>query len=389
MSIFDGKMRLCATAASGVETVLKRELCGLGLTPSPAENGRIFFDGDILQIARANIFLRTANKIYVEVGRFDCRTFDELYENVLAVKWKNILPYDAKVIVEAKSVKSVLFGLSAVQSITKKAIAVSLGGGSKTKIIPETGAEYKILASIYKDECVLLLDTTGTALHKRGWRGLVGAAPLKETLAAALILMSVWRADRPFCDMFCGSGTICLEAASIGLERAPGINRDFMFSQFSNAQGKSALNAAKEEAAQKEKRDVKLRISGFDIDDKAISLARYHAKACGMENVVHFQAADMRDFSSRFAHGVAIVNPPYGERLLNDKQLKTLYRDFGLMFRKLDEWSLYVLTVCGRFEEWFGRRADKVRKLYNSELECGYYTFLGKPPAKKLLTPDF
>lgn len=383
MSIFDGRMKLCATAASGVEAVLKRELVGLGLEPSPAENGKIFFDGGIGEIARANVFLRTANKIYVQAARFECRTFDELYENVAALDWKDILPYDARITVEAKSVKSALYGLSAIQSVTKKAVAVSLSKGNKSGFLPETGAEYRILVSIYRDCCTLLLDTTGTALHKRGWRSLVGAAPLKETLAAALVLLSVWKADRPFCDMFCGSGTICLEAACIGLSRAPGLNRDFAFSGFSNADGKSALFLAKEEARQKEKREIKLRISGFDIDANAVSLARFHAKAAGLSDRVHFQAADMRDFSSRFAHGVAVVNPPYGERLSDERGLRTLYRDFGLMFKRLDEWSLYVLTACGRFEEWFGRKADRVRKLYNSELQCGFYSFLGKPPAKK------
>lgn len=229
MSIFDGDMRLCATAASGVEAVLKRELSELGFAPSPAENGKIFFDGGLDDVARANVFLRTANKIYVEAARFACRTFDELFEKTRAVDWTKILPRDARITVDARSVKSALFGVSAVQSITKKAIAVSLCGGNKNAVLPETGAEYRILASIYADTCLLLIDTTGTALHKRGWRSLVGAAPLKETLAAAMVLLSVWRSDRAFCDMFCGSGTICIEAAAIGLSRAPGLLRDFAF----------------------------------------------------------------------------------------------------------------------------------------------------------------
>lgn len=284
---------------------------------------------------------------------------------------------------DARSVKSALFGVSAVQSITKKAIAVSLCGGNKNAVLPETGAEYRILASIYADTCLLLIDTTGTALHKRGWRSLVGAAPLKETLAAAMVLLSVWRSDRAFCDMFCGSGTICIEAAAIGLSRAPGLLRDFAFSSFSNADGAAALERAKEEARQKEKRDLKLRICGFDVSPDAVSLARFHLKAAGLEGAVHFQVGDMRDFSSRFAHGVAVTNPPYGERLCDRKELKKLYRDFGNMFGRLDEWSLFVLTACDRFEEWFGRRADRVRKLYNSELECGFYSFLGKPPRTK------
>lgn len=383
MSIFDGDMRLCATAASGVEAVLKRELSELGFAPSPAENGKIFFDGGLDDVARANVFLRTANKIYVEAARFACRTFDELFEKTRAVDWTKILPRDARITVDARSVKSALFGVSAVQSITKKAIAVSLCGGNKNAVLPETGAEYRILASIYADTCLLLIDTTGTALHKRGWRSLVGAAPLKETLAAAMVLLSVWRSDRAFCDMFCGSGTICIEAAAIGLSRAPGLLRDFAFSSFPNADGAAALERAKEEARQKEKRDLKLRICGFDISPDAVSLARFHLKAAGLEGAVHFQVGDMRNFSSRFAHGVAVTNPPYGERLCDRKELKKLYRDFGNMFGRLDEWSLFVLTACDRFEEWLGRRADRVRKLYNSELECGFYSFLGKPPRTK------
>ena len=379
-SIFDGKLNIEVAVASGIEAVVKRELLRLGYEPSGANLGRIEFEGTFEDVLRANVFLRSANRVRIVLSKFKAETFDELFEGVFAMRWQDVLTKDAKIVVDAKSVKSKLFALSAVQSIVKKAIISKLSTVYNC-LFNESGAAYCIEAAIVDDVVTVTLDTSGEGLHKRGYRTYLGDAPIRETLAAAMIQLSVWNPDRPLIDPFCGSGTIPVEASLIGLDIAPGMNRNFACEQFANAP--KVREKVQEEALQRIKRDRQLHISGFDINKDAIKLAFKHAERAGVKDNIHFQVQDMRDLSSKSAHGVIITNPPYGERLMKEDELKALYRDFGKVTAKLDEWCVYAITSYRAFEKYFGRRADKVRKLYNSELECNFYQYLASPPPKK------
>lgn len=379
-SIFDGKLNIEVAVASGIEAVVKRELLRLGYEPSGANLGRIEFEGTFEDVLRANVFLRSANRVRIELSKFKAQTFDELFDGIFAMRWQDVLTKDAKIVVDAKSVKSKLFALSAVQSIVKKAIISKLSTVYNCSF-NESGAAYCIEAAIVDDVVTVTLDTSGEGLHKRGYRTYLGDAPIRETLAAAMIQLSVWNPDRPLIDPFCGSGTIPVEASLIGLDIAPGMNRNFACEQFANAP--KVREKVQEEALQRIKRDRQLHISGFDIKKDAIKLAFKHAERAGVKDNIHFQVQDMRDLSSKYAHGVIITNPPYGERLMKEDELKALYRDFGKVTAKLDEWCVYAITSYRAFEKYFGRRADKVRKLYNSELECNFYQYLASPPPKK------
>lgn len=379
-SIFDGKLNIEVAVASGIEAVVKRELLRLGYEPSGANLGRIEFEGTFEDVLRANVFLRSANRVRIVLSKFKAATFDELFDGIFAMRWQDVLTKDAKIVVDAKSVKSKLFALSAVQSIVKKAIISKLSTVYNCSF-NESGAAYCIEAAIVDDVVTVTLDTSGEGLHKRGYRTYLGDAPIRETLAAAMIQLSVWNPDRPLIDPFCGSGTIPVEASLIGLDIAPGMNRNFACEQFANAP--KVREKVQEEALQRIKRDRQLHISGFDINKDAIKLAFKHAERAGVKDNIHFQVQDMRDFSSKYAHGVIITNPPYGERLMKEDELKALYRDFGKVTAKLDEWCVYAITSYRAFEKYFGRRADKVRKLYNSELECNFYQYLASPPPKK------
>lgn len=377
-SIFDGKLNIEVAVASGIEAVCKRELLRLGYNPSGANYGRIEFEGDYKDVLRANVFLRTANRVRIVLAKFKAETFDDLFDGIFAMRWQDIVTRDSRIIVNAKSQSSKLFALRSIQSITKKAIISKLAstlGGS----FDESGAVYDVEVSLCGDVATVTLDTSGEGLHKRGYRAYLGDAPIRETLAAAMIELSVWNPDRAFIDPFCGSGTIPIEAALIGLNIAPCMNRNFACESFKNAPNVRELV---QQEAQDSIRDRVLHISGFDINKDAIKLAQKHAERVGVKDKIHLQVGDMRDVSSRFSHGVIVTNPPYGERLMDEAELKILYRDFGAMTRKLDEWCVYAITSYRAFEKYFGARADKVRKLYNSELECNFYQYLAAPPKK-------
>ena len=380
MSIFDGQLCIQAAAASGTEAVLKRELASLGYSPRGAEYGRICFEGTMRDVARANVFCRTAGRVRIVVAEFEARTFDELFERTREIRWQDVVPRDGALVVTAKSIKSKLFSLSDIQSIVKKAAATALCEAYSVPRLAETGATYSVEAAVVNDKVTLALDTSGAGLHKRGYRVYLGEAPIRETLAASIIMLSVWNRDRAFADPFCGSGTLPIEAALIATDTAPGLNRSFAFEEFANAP--EVVSSVREEARALINRSAKLRIRGSDVNPAAVKLAMKHAERAGVADMIHLQVADMRTFSSRYAHGVVVTNPPYGERLMIEDELKVLYRDFGETFSRLDEWSAYVITSYRAFEKYFGRRADKVRRLYNSELECNLYTFLGAPPAK-------
>ena len=373
------KLKISVSSASGVEGITKREIYNLIGKEVAFLSGRADFFGSISDVARLNICLRTANKVYVVLKEFTATTFDELFEGVYSFEWNKLLEKNAKVFVDAKSVKSALFALSSIQSITKKAIVNSLTG--KDGFLNETGKEYFLEVSILNDKVSILLNTSGQGLHKRGYRDLVWKAPLKETLASAIVLNSVYKWDRPLIDPCCGSGTIALESALIGQNIAPGINREFALEKCEEY--RKFFDAERSRAKDEEKRDRKLTIYGYDIESKAINLCYHHAKNAGVEKCVHFERRDARKLSSGFSHGIIITNPPYGERLLGNSEIESLYTDFFKRFLSLDEWCLYFLSSYENTEKCFNKKADKRRKMYNSSIECTLYTYLGKPPKKE------
>ena len=375
-------MEICVTSASGIEAVTKRELYKIiGKEDLSAINGRIKFEGDESDVAKCNLNLRTGNRVEIVLGGFKAETFDDLFDGVKSIPFEEYIDRDGKIIVSAKSVQSKLFAYSAIQSVSKKAICERLCKKYGLNELGESGARYKIEVAALKDYVTVTLDTSGDGLHRRGYRGLVGEAPLKETLAAALVELSVWNKTRPFADLFCGTGTIPIEACMIALNIPAGLNRSFDFQNWKRFD-KKIFDRAAEEAKANIVTDADLRISGFDIDDKQLKLARKHAELAGVDKYIHFQRADMRDFSSRFSHGVIISNPPYGERLSDRKEVEKLYRDYGKKVALLDDWCAYTLTPVDDFERLFGKKADKKRKIYNGKIECCYYSHLAPPPKK-------
>lgn len=381
MSFFDGRFFIEAAAASGTEAALKRELVALGYEPSGAEYGRIRFAGDMRDAARANVFLRTAGRVRIELARFPARSFDELYDGVRALPWRDIMGAHAALTVTARSIHSALFSLSDIQRVTKKAAADSLAAAYGLRTLPEDGVRYSVEAGIADDVLTLALDTSGEGLHKRGYRTLVGAAPIRETLAASIIAMSFWRPDRAFADPFTGSGTFPIEAAMIAAGMAPGENRHFAFERFEFAP--PVLRDVLEEARAGHVPSPKADIVASDISADAIKMARLHAKKAGVDGLIRFSVADAADFVSDRSHGVLFANPPYGERLMGRRELEEMCRGFGRAFSALDEWSAFVITSMRSFEKYFGRKADKKRTLYNSEIECSLLRFPGAPPAKE------
>ncbi len=376
-------MEICVTSASGIEAVTKRELYKIiGKEDLSAINGRIKFEGDESDVAKCNLNLRTGNRVEIVLGGFKAETFDDLFEGIKAIPFEEYICRDGKIIVNAKSVQSKLFAYSAIQSVSKKAICERLCKKFGVNELNESGARYKIEVAALKDYVTVTLDTSGDGLHRRGYRGLVGEAPLKETLAAALVELSVWNKSRPFADLFCGTGTIPIEACMIALNIPAGLNRGFDFQNW-KCFDKKIFDRAAEEAKANIVTDADLRIGGFDIDDKQLKLARKHAELAGVDKYIHFQRADMRDFSSRFSHGVIISNPPYGERLSDRKEVEKLYRDYGKKVASLDDWCAYTLTPVDDFERLFGKKADKKRKIYNGKIECCYYSHLAPPPKKQ------
>ena len=378
-------MKLLIPVASGLEQITKRQLFSLGFDRAPADNGRIEIDGDWQDIARLNVALRSGERVLIRLARFPARTFDELYEGVYAIPWEEWLDKDSQILMDGKSVQSVLAAIKVSGGVAKKAIIRRLGDKLRSvkKTFSETGARSIVGVSIYKNEVTVTLDTSGDGLHKRGYRSLAYSAPLKETLASALIDSTFYNPDRdeekPFADLFCGSGTLPIEAALKGLRIAPGINRDFDFTAWSCAP-KGILERAKDEARAQERRNAKLQIFASDINPEAISIAKYHAKRAGVEKYIHFSVMDARNFTSEQKYGVLLSNPPYGERLSDEKQVQALMQGLGKTFRALPDWNAYILTSLPEFERYFGKTADKKKKLFNANLTCGFYSYFGKPP---------
>lgn len=369
-------VELSVTAASGIEAVTKRELKHLGFDPGGAVYGRIPVQASLSDIARLNLHLRTADRVFLTIAEFSCQSFDELFDGVYAAEWERFLPADAALPVEVQTIKSKLYAHAAIASVAKKAVLQKMTDRKKAVVFPETGAVFRLRIALIEDVATVLLDTTGAGLHKRGYRTMVGEAPIAENLAAAMLLLSDWTRERALIDPFAGSGTLPIEAAMIASDTAPGLFRSFAFEGFGWLS--DAYRRQKEQALDGIDRSCKARIQGFDINPKAISLAVRHAEAAGVRHLIHFGTQDMREVSSRYRGGTVVTNPPYGERLLKEPELQTLYRDFGKMMRRLDDWSLFVITPYPRFERYFGKKADKTRKLYNAQLECRYYCYYRK-----------
>ena len=373
---------ITVTTAFGIEAVTKREITNLGINVGPAINGRISFLGTMEDVARLNMFLRTGERVLIELGKFEALSFDDLYDGIYNINWQDIIVKNGFIHVICKSHNSKLFALSASQSITKKAIVEKLKYKLNTVILSETGSEYLIEIVIDNDIVTVNLDTTGESLHKRGYRDLSVEAPMKETLAAAIIELSIFNKDKPLIDPFTGSGTFAIEAARIAMNIASGIDRDFLYNKWENCDKRYYENALKE-ANDMIIYGEKPRINAFDIDSNCISIARHHAERARVKDCIHFQAMDMREISSRYSYGVMIANPPYGERLLKEREIKVLYRDFSKMFNSLDNWSLYVITPYEEFEKVFGKKATKNRKLFNGNIECKLYQYMGAKPPKR------
>ena len=379
------KYELFAPCHFGLEAVLKREIIDLGYEVTEVVDGRVSFEGDEEAIARCNVFLRTTERVMLKVGSFKAVTFDELFEKTKALPWENFIPKDGKFWVKkASSIKSKLFSPSDIQRIVKKAIVDRLSGKYNILRFPEDGSEYPIRITILKDEVTVGLDTSGESLHKRGYRRLTVKAPITETLAAALISLTPWKKDRLLIDPFCGSGTIPIEAALIGLNIAPGMKRDFQAMAWDNILPKSLFKEAKKEAEDLIDRETKLSIQGYDLDTSALDAARGNLSLAGLEGNIHFQQRDMRDISSAKKYAFIITNPPYGERLEEKEAMPQLYREMGKAFQRLDEWSYYIITGFEDAPKYFGRKPDKNRKIYNGMMKTYFYSYQGaKPPRQR------
>lgn len=371
------RFELIATAAFGLEALVAAELRRLGYRDLAVDNGQVTFRADEAAVCRANLWLRTADRVLIKMGSFPARTFDELFDGTRGLPWADWLPVNAAFPVRGKSVDSQLFSVPDCQAIVKKAIVVKKS--YKQRWFPETGPLYAVEVALRKDVATLTIDTTGPGLHKRGYRRLVGPAPLKETLAAALVLLSRWQPDRALLDPLCGTGTIPIEAALLGKNIAPGLNRGFAAEAWPNLPP-HLWAEARTEARDLVRRGLKLRVYGSDIDPASLNLARLHAREAGLEGEVFFQRLPVSRVSSRFEYGYLITNPPYGKRLGKEREVEGLYRELGEIFRRLETWSAGILTTHPNFERLFGRRADRKRKLYNGRIECHYYLFWGPQP---------
>ncbi len=379
---------LTAPCHFGLEAVLKREIYDLGYEITRVENGRVSFSGDAEAIALANIHLRTAERVFLKVGEFEAVTFDDFFNHIEALPWEDYIPADGKFwVTKAASVKSQLFSTSDLQSLAKKAMAKRLGAAYGLEWLPETGAPYPVRIFFMNDVAEVFLDTTGTSLHKRGYRKLEGEAPISETLAAALIMLTPWHADRILLDPFCGSGTIPIEAAMIAANIAPGLQRSFTAEQWENIIHKDIWSSVRADAYAAIDTSVETDIQGYDIDDNAVKIARANAESAGVDDMIHFQRRAVADTSHPKKYGFIVTNPPYGERLTEGGgglDLPTLYRQIGEAYRGLDSWSMYLITSYEDAEKYIGAKADKNRKIYNGMIKTYFYQYLGpKPPKRK------
>lgn len=379
-----GTYNLIAPCHFGLEAVLKREIYDLGYDIVSVEDGKVTFEGDEEAICRANIFLRTTERILIEVARFKATTYDELFEGIKALPWEDYIPADGKFwVAKATSVKSKLFSPTDIQSIVKKAMVERLKTCYKISWFEETGAAYPLRISLMKDEVIVGLDTTGESLHKRGYRLATSKAPISETLAAALIMLTPWHKDRILLDPFCGSGTFPIEAAMIAANIAPGYKRSFLAEKWTNFIEPQLWEDTRIEAEEGICLDVDTDIQGYDLDGEILKGARENAKRAGVDKLIHFQQRDVKDLRHPKKYGFIITNPPYGERLEDKDKLPDLYKLIGKVYKQLDSWSAYVITSYEKAPEDMGLKADKTRKIYNGMLRTNFYQFMGPKPPKR------
>lgn len=378
------RFELIAPCHFGLEAVMKREILDLGYEVSQVEDGRVTFIGDAEAICRANIFLRTTERILLKVGSFKAETFEELFQGTRAIPWEQYIPRDGKFwVAKASSIKSRLFSPSDIQSIMKKAMVERMKGAYGITWFPEDGASYPLRVFLYKDVVTVAMDTSGDSLHKRGYRTLTSKAPITETLAAALLMLTPWKPDRILVDPFCGSGTFPIEAAMMAANMAPGMNREFLAEEWKNLIPKKCWYEAMDEANDLVKDDISVDIQGYDIDGEIVRAARANAAAAGVDHLIHFQQRPVSQLSHPKKYGFLITNPPYGERIEDKKNLPELYKTIGERFAALDSWSAYIITAYEDTERYFGRKADKNRKIYNGMMKTYFYQFMGpKPPSR-------
>ncbi len=376
---------LIAPCHFGLEAVCKREIYDLGYEITRVEDGRVTFAGDAEAVCRANIFLRTAERILLQVGKFKATTFDELFEGIKALPWEEYIPENGKFwVTKATSIKSKLFSPSDIQSIVKKAMVERLKQQYHTEWFAEDGAAYPVRIFLMKDEVTVALDTSGDSLHKRGYRTMTSKAPITETLAAALIMLTPWHKDRILVDPFCGSGTFPIEAAMMAANIAPGMNRSFTAEEWTNLIERQLWYDTVEEANEMICTDISVDIQGYDIDGEIVKAARENAKRAGVEHLIHFQQREVANLNHPKKYGFIISNPPYGERLEEKENLPKLYGEIGEAYRRLDSWSMFLITSYEKAQNDIGRKADKNRKIYNGMLKTYFYQFLGpKPPKRK------
>ncbi|MBO8168713.1 MAG: class I SAM-dependent RNA methyltransferase [Thermoanaerobacteraceae bacterium] len=375
-------VELIATATFGLEAVVKREVLDLGYKDITVENGKVTFKADESAIPRTNLWLRSADRVLLKMGAFKALSFEELFEKTRALPWDEWITEDGKFTVTGKSVKSKLYSVPDCQAIVKKAVVERLKQRYKREWFPETGPEFTIQVAVLKDVATLTIDTSGIGLHKRGYRKKTVKAPLKETLAAALVQLSFWNKDRPLLDPFCGSGTIPIEAALVGKNIAPGLNRNFAAEEWPRL-GKDLWKQARVEAFYAIDQEAELDIIASDIDGAAVEIAKENAAAAGVDECIKFSQQSLADLKIRDNYGVLICNPPYGERIGDDRELKDIYKTLARKFIDKKTWSVYVITADDRFEKFYGRKADRKRKLYNGRIKVDYYQFYGeKPPTK-------
>ena len=375
---------LIAPCHFGMEAVLKREIQKLGYDILKVEDGKVTFAGDEAAIVRANIFLRTTERILIKIGSFQATTFDELFEGTKALPWEQFIPEDGKFwVAKATSIKSKLFSPSDIQSIMKKAMVDRLKKKYNVNWFPEDGASFPLRVTIMKDVVTVGLDTSGDSLHKRGYRQATVKAPITETLAAALIMLTPWKWDRILVDPFCGSGTFPIEAAMIGANIAPGMNRSFSAEDWMHLIPKKAWYDAANEAEDQIRRDIEMDIQGYDIDPGAIKAAMENARLAEVDHLIHFQQRPVSQLSHRKKYGFVITNPPYGKRLEEEEDMPALYREIGEAFSHLDSWSFYLITAFDQAERYLGRKADKNRKIYNGMMKTYFYQYMGPKPPRR------
>ncbi len=375
------KLQYIAPCHFGLESVLKREIADLGYEIISVEDGRITFAGDAQALCRANIFLRTAERVLIKIGSFHAETFEELFQGTKALPWGEFIPKDGRFwVTKAASVKSKLFSPSDIQSVMKKAMVESMKNTYREEWFSESGDSYPVRVFLMKDEVTVGLDTTGESLHKRGYRKLKAKAPIAENLAAALIMLTPWRGGRILVDPFCGSGTIPIEAAMMAAHMAPGMNRNFTAEEWTHIADRKYWYRAVDEAESMVDRNVETDIQGYDIDNDMVSVARANAKLAGVENLIHFQRRGIEQLSHPKKYGFIITNPPYGERLEDKKNLPALYGVIGERYKELDSWSMYLITAYEQAESAIGRKADKNRKIYNGMMKTYFYQFMGPKP---------